>query len=73
MGVGCIALDDLSVKINGRAGTERVEFSRLRRQRGREKGRHEQTNDTVRQLLKDKSDKHIIGIIRRGAWICRRQ
>ena len=69
VGVRRVALDDLPVKVNGGAGTECVEFGGFRRQRSGEKCRHQQTDDTVRQLLQDKSDKHIIGVVRRGAGI----
>jgi hypothetical protein len=58
-----VALDNMSVKVDGGAGTERIEFRGFRREGGGEKCRHQQTDDPVRQLLEDKGDKHIVGII----------
>ena len=63
MGVGRLALDDLPVKIDRGAGTEGIELSGFRRKSGGEKGRHQQTDDTVWQLLEDESDEHVVGII----------
>ena len=72
-GVGRVAFDDVPVKINRGAGAERVEFGGLGRQGGGKKRRDEQADDAVRQLLEDKCDEHIIGVVRRRAGIGRRQ
>src|ERR1700678_1039645 len=60
-----IAFDDMTVKIYGRARTERVQFGGFGRERGREKRRHQQTDNAMRQLMEDEGNEHVIRVVGR--------
>jgi hypothetical protein len=73
VGVGRVALNDLSIKVNGSAGAEGIEFGGLGRQGSGEKCRYQQPDNPVRQLLQDKGYKNVISVGCGSTWIDRRQ
>ena len=53
----------MPVKINRGRRTERVKFGGLGRQRRREERCHQQADDSMRQVIKDKGDEDVIGVV----------
>src|ERR1700722_20987885 len=73
VGVGRVALNDRSIKVNGSAGAEGIEFGGLGRQGRGEKCRYQQADNPVRQLLQDEGYKNVISVGGGRTWIDRRQ
>ena len=62
--VARVRMQERAVKIHHRGRAERVQFRSAGGHRGAENHRDEQADDAVRQIVQDKGDEDIIGVVR---------